>query len=43
MATIPIGAKGERRQLVTTDISITFLGQEGARVLSTPPKYGYRL
>jgi fluoroacetyl-CoA thioesterase len=41
MATIPIGAKGERKLLVTTDIAITFLGAEGPRVLSTPHMIGY--
>ena len=33
---IPIGEKGERKILVTTDVAINFLGLEGARVLSTP-------
>jgi len=41
MATIPIGAKGERKLLVTTDIAITFLGAEGPRVLSTPHMIGF--
>jgi len=40
MATIPIGAKGERKLLVTTDIAITFLGTDGPRVLSTPHMIG---
>jgi predicted thioesterase len=40
MATIPIGAKGERRLLVTTDVAITFLGADGPRVLSTPHMIG---
>lgn len=33
---IPIGEKGERKIVVTTDVAINFLGLEGARVLSTP-------
>jgi fluoroacetyl-CoA thioesterase len=33
---ITIGAKSERRVTVTPDIAITFLGDENARVLSTP-------
>jgi fluoroacetyl-CoA thioesterase len=33
---IPIGEKGERKILVTTEVAINFLGLEGARVLSTP-------
>lgn len=41
MATIPIGAKGERKLLVTTDIAITFLGADGPRVLSTPHMIGF--
>jgi fluoroacetyl-CoA thioesterase len=40
MATIPIGARGERKLLVTTDIAITFLGAGGPRVLSTPHMIG---
>jgi len=36
MADIPIGTKGEYQVLVTTDVAITFLETEGARVLSTP-------
>src|SRR5579885_462617 len=36
MANITIGAKGERTVLVTSDIAISFLGLENARVLSTP-------
>ena len=40
MATIPIGAKGERKLLVTTDVAITFLGEDGPRVLSTPHMIG---
>ena len=41
MATIPVGAKGERTLLVTTDIAITFLGPDGPRVLSTPHMIGF--
>ena len=36
MAEIPIGAKGEHKTLVTSDIAIDFLGLESARVLGTP-------
>jgi len=36
MADIPIGARGERTLLVTTDVAISFLGLYGPRVLSTP-------
>ena len=36
MANIPIGTKGEERLLVTSEVAIDFLGQENARVLSTP-------
>jgi predicted thioesterase len=41
MANIPIGAKGEFQLLVTSEVAITFLGTEGARVLSTPHMIGY--
>ncbi len=41
MAEIPIGTKGESTILVTSDVAINFLGQEGARVLSTPHMIGY--
>jgi fluoroacetyl-CoA thioesterase len=33
---IPVGAKHEEKILVTGEVSIDFLGMEGARVLSTP-------
>ena len=33
---IPIGTKGEQQVLVTSDIAISFLELEAARVLSTP-------
>jgi len=36
MANIPIGAKGEQQVLVTSEIAISFLELEAARVLSTP-------
>ena len=41
MANIPIGAKGEFQLLVTSEVATTFLGTEGARVLSTPHMIGY--
>jgi fluoroacetyl-CoA thioesterase len=41
MSNIPIGTKGEKKILVTSEVSIDFLGQEGARVLSTPHMIGY--
>jgi predicted thioesterase len=40
MANIPIGARGEQKRLVTTENAISFLGMEGARVLSTPQMIG---
>ena len=40
MAAIPIGTKHEYQTLVTSDIAITFLGVEDARVLSTPQMIG---
>jgi fluoroacetyl-CoA thioesterase len=36
MAEIPIGAKGEHKTLVTSDIAVDFLGLAAARVLGTP-------
>ena len=41
MANIPIGTKGEQKLLVTSEVAISFLGTEGARVLSTPHMIGY--
>jgi len=41
MANIPIGAKGERKLLVTTDVAITFLGGGGMREHTTPHMIGY--
>jgi len=40
MANIPIGTRGEQKRLVTTENAISFLGMEGARVLSTPQMIG---
>jgi fluoroacetyl-CoA thioesterase len=40
MANIPIGTKGETQTEVTSDIAITFLDIEDARVLSTPRMIG---
>jgi len=36
MSNIPIGTSGEYKTRVTTDIAISFMGVEDARVLSTP-------
>lgn len=36
MAEIPIGAKGEQKTMVTTDIAVDFMGLDTARVLGTP-------
>ena len=41
MPDIPIGARGEKKLLVTTEVAINFLGMEGARVLSTPHMIGF--
>jgi fluoroacetyl-CoA thioesterase len=41
MADIPVGTKGESRVLVTDENAISFLGLDGARVLSTPHMIGY--
>jgi predicted thioesterase len=41
MANIPIGARHEEKLLVTNENAISFLGMEGARVLSTPHMIGY--
>ncbi len=40
MAEIPIGTRGEETRLVTNENAISFLGNEGARVLSTPHMIG---
>jgi predicted thioesterase len=36
MANIPIGTKGESQVLVTSDVAISFLEMDEARVLATP-------
>ncbi len=41
MANIPIGARGEKKLLVTSESAITFMGVDGPRVLSTPHMIGY--
>jgi predicted thioesterase len=41
MANIPIGTSGEEKLLVTGEVAINFLGNEGARVLSTPHMIGF--
>jgi len=41
MRNIPTGVKGEARMLVTAETAISFLGDEDARVLSTPHMIGY--
>jgi fluoroacetyl-CoA thioesterase len=41
MAQIPIGAKSEQTILVTSEVATSFLGLEGARVLSTPHMIAY--
>jgi predicted thioesterase len=41
MANIPSGTKGEQKLLVTSEVAISFLGLEGARVLSTPHMIGF--
>lgn len=41
MANIPIGTSREETLLVTSEVAISFLGNEGARVLSTPHMIGY--
>jgi predicted thioesterase len=38
---VTIGIKGEERVLVTSENAISFMGVEGARVLSTPNMIGY--
>jgi len=40
-ANIPIGAKHEKKILVTSEVAISFLRLEGARVLSTPHMIGF--
>src|SRR5262249_21186240 len=41
MTNIPIGTKGEQKILVTSEVAISFLGDEGPQVLSTPHMIGY--
>ena len=41
MAAIPVGAQGEKKLLVTSEVAIDFMGIEGARVLSTPHMVGF--
>jgi fluoroacetyl-CoA thioesterase len=41
MADTPIGTRGEKVVLVTSENAIKFLGREDARVLSTPHMIGY--
>jgi fluoroacetyl-CoA thioesterase len=41
MAEIPIGARGEHKLLVTTEVAVDFLGLDTARVLSTPHLVGF--
>src|SRR5947208_4870633 len=36
MPDIPVGAEGHHQITVTTDVAISFLGNEQARVLATP-------
>ena len=40
MPNIPIGARGERKLLVTSECATTFMGADGPRVLSTPHMIG---
>ncbi len=41
MAQIPVGARGEFKLLVTSEVAIDFLGTEEARVLGTPHLIGH--
>ena len=41
MANIPIGTKGESQVLVTSDVAISFLEMDEARVLATPQMIRY--
>jgi len=41
MGQIPIGTQGEFNLLVTGEVAIDFMGNESARVLSTPHLIGY--
>jgi predicted thioesterase len=41
MANIPVGTRGEKKILVTSEVAIDFMGLDGPRVLSTPHMIGY--
>lgn len=41
MHNIRIGVTGEDRLLVTSEVAISFMGEDGARVLSTPQMISY--
>jgi fluoroacetyl-CoA thioesterase len=41
MGEIALGTRGEFKLLVTSEVAISFLGTEGARVLSTPHMIGF--
>ena len=41
MGQVPVGAKGEHKMLVTSEVAIDFLGLEEARVLGTPYLIGF--
>jgi fluoroacetyl-CoA thioesterase len=36
MLAVPVGTRGEKQVLVTSEVAINFMGTEGARVLATP-------
>src|SRR5260370_41794518 len=41
MSQVPVGAKGELKLLVTSEVAVDFLGLEEARVLGTPFLIGW--
>jgi fluoroacetyl-CoA thioesterase len=41
MHKVAVGAKGEAKLLVTSEVCIGFMGDQGARVLSTPHMIGF--
>ncbi len=41
MTNIPVGTRGEKKILVTSEVAIDFMGLDGPRVLSTPHMIGY--
>jgi len=41
MAAIPVGTKGEKKILVTSEVATKFMGVDAARVLSTPHMIGF--